>query len=161
MSSKELIPEPDNNNNNNNNNVFSSVVVCFVPRAVAANTLENLGLVGTLCKYGDEEFQRIEKLRCDLYFPAGTFVALDQNGNIGSIHTWSDIGQLDLAFNDYLNFLMDVRRIYEGPGTSDKKLEAVEAMTTGMGRQGYAHGYFIAKHGGAGPLLDKCAQRKC
>lgn len=154
MSPKEPIPEPDNNS------AFSSVTVCFVPRAFAANTLANLGLVGTLCKYGDKEFRRIEKLKCDLYFPAGTFVVLDQNGNIDSIHTGSDIGQLDLAFNDYLNFLMDVRRIYEGPGTYNKKLEAVEAMTTCMGRQGHSHGYFIAKHGGAGPLLDKCAQRK-
>ncbi|MCM8559767.1 hypothetical protein ACLE2W_06460 [Pseudomonas shahriarae] len=154
MSSKEPVPEPDNAS------AFSSVTVCFVPRAFAANPLANLGLVGTLCKYGDKEFRRIEKLKCDLYFPAGTFVALDQNGNIDSIHTESDIGQLDLAFNDYLNFLMDVRRIYEGPGTYSKKLEAVEAMTTGMGRQGHSHGYFIAKHGGAGPLLDKCVQRK-
>lgn len=154
MSSKGPISEPDNPS------AFSSVTVCFVPRAFAANTLANLGLVGTLCKYGDKEFRRIEKLKCDLYFPAGTFVALDQNGNIDSIHTLSDIGQLDLAFNDYLNFLMDVRRIYEGPGTYNKKLEAVEAMTTYIGRQGHSHGYFIAKHGGAGPLLDKCAQRK-
>ncbi|WP_330208820.1 hypothetical protein [Pseudomonas sp. Z13] len=154
MPPKEPVPEPDNAS------AFSSVTVCFVPRAFAANTLANLGLVGTLCKYGDKEFRRIEKLKCDLYFPAGTFVALDQNGNIDSIHTGSDIGQLDLAFNDYLKFLMDVRRIYEGPGTYNKKLEAVEAMTTGMGRQGHSHGYFIAKHGGAGPLLDKCAQRK-
>lgn len=154
MSSKGPISEPDNSS------AFSSVTVCFVPRAYAANTLANLGLVGTLCKYGDKEFRRIEKLKCDLYFPAGTFVALDQNGNIDSIHTLSDIGQLDLAFNDYLNFLMDVRRIYEGPGTYNKKLEAVEAMTTGIGRQGHSHGYFIARHGGAGPLLDKCVQRK-
>ena len=154
MSSKEPVPEPDNAS------AFSSVTVCFVPRAFAANPLANLGLVGTLCKYGDKEFRRIEKLKCDLYFPAGTFVALDQNGNIDSIHTGSDIGQLDLAFNDYLNFLMDVRRIYEGPGTYNNKLEAVEAMTTAMGRQGHSHGYFIAKHGGAGPLLDKCVQRK-
>lgn len=116
MSSKEPIPEPDNSS------AFSSVTVCFVPRAFAANTLANLGLVGTLFKSGDKEFRRIEKLKCDLYFPAGTFVALDQNGNIDSIHTWSDIGQLDLAFNDYLNFLMDVRRIYEGPGPYDKNL---------------------------------------
>lgn len=154
MPSKDPIPEPDNDS------VFSSVTVCFVPRAFAANTLANLGLVGTLCKYGDKEYRRIEKLKCDLYFPAGTFVSLDKNGNIDSIHTGSDIGQLDLAFNDYLNFLMDVRRIYEGPSTYNKKLEAVEAMTTGMGRQGHSHGYFIARHGGAGPLLDKCVQRK-
>lgn len=154
MPSKDPIPEPDNDS------VFSSVTVCFVPRAFAANTLANLGLVGTLCKYGDKEYRRIEKLKCDLYFPAGTFVSLDKNGNIDSIHTGSDIGRLDLAFNDYLNFLMDVRRIYEGPGTYNKKLEAIEAMTTGMGRQGHSHGYFIAKHGGAGLLLDKCVQRK-
>lgn len=154
MPPKEPVPEPDNSS------AFSSVTACFVPRAFASNTLANLSLVGTLCKYGDKEFRRIEKLKCDLYFPAGTFVALDQNGNIDSIHTWSDIGQLDLAFNDYLNFLMDVRRIYEGSGTYDKKLEAVEAMTTGKGRQGHSHGYFITKHGGAGPLLDKCVQRK-
>ncbi|WP_122500008.1 hypothetical protein [Pseudomonas viridiflava] len=143
-----------------NNSAFSSVTVCFVPRASAANTLANLGLVGTLCKYGDNEFWRITKLKCDLYFPAGKFVTLDQDGNIDSIHTWSDIGQLDLAFNDYLNFLMDVRRIYEGPGTHDKKIEAVDSMTTSKGRQGTSYGYFIAKHGGAEPLLKKCVRRK-
>ena len=154
MSPKEPVPEPDNAS------AFSSVTVCFVPRAFAANTLANLGLVGTLCKYGDKEYRRIMKLKCDLYYSAGWFVSLDDNGNIDSVHTWSDIGKLDLAFNDYLNFLMDVRRIYEGAGTYSKKLEAIEAMTTGTGRQGHSHGYFIAKHGGAGPLLDKCVQRK-
>jgi len=113
-----------------NGGPFSSVTVCFVPRAFAANTLANLALIGTLCKYGDKEFRRITKLKCDLHFPAGTFVPIDQDENIDSIHTWSDIGQLDLAFNDYVNFLMDVRRIYEGPGASKKKLEAIEAMAT-------------------------------
>ena len=154
MPPKEPAPEPDNPS------AFSSVTVCFVPRAFAANTLANLGLVGTLCKYGDKEFRRIEKLKCDLYFPAGTFIALDQNGNIDSIHTWSDIGQLDLAFNDYLNFLMDVRRIYEGSGSYSEKLEAIKGLAPGIGRQGHSHDYFIAKHGGAGSLLGKCVQRK-
>ncbi|WP_370683011.1 hypothetical protein AB9V60_13340 [Pseudomonas syringae pv. atrofaciens] len=154
MSTKEPSPESDNDC------AFSSATVCFVPRAFAANTLANLGLVGTLCKYGDKEFRRITKLKCDLYFPAGTFVTLDQGGNIDSIHTWSDIGQLDLAFNDYLNFLMDVRRIYEGQGAYNKKLEAIEAMTTSKGRPGTSYGYFISKHGGAEPLLKKCVRRK-
>lgn len=143
-----------------NDSTFPSVTVCFVPRAFAANTLANLSLVGTLCKYGDKEFRRITKLKCDLYFPAGSFVTLDQDGSIDSIHTYSDIGQLDLAFNDYLNFLMDVRRIYEGLGADNQKLEAIEAITTSKGRQGTSYGYFIAMHGGAEPLLKKCVRRK-
>lgn len=138
MPPKEPVPEPDNPS------AFSSVTVCFVPRAFAANTLANLGLVGTLCKYGDKEFRRIEKLTCDLYFPAGWFVALDKNGNIDSIHTGSDIGMLDYAFNDYLNFLMDVRRVYEGKGSHADKVSAINLIAQGAGRQGHAHSYFLS-----------------
>lgn len=143
-----------------NDHPFASVTVCFVPRAFASNTLENLRLVGTLCKYGDEEFRRIEKLTCDLYSPAGTFVSLDTNGNIDSMHTWSDIGQLDLAFNDYLNFLMDLRRIYEGKGSQKEKISAIDLLGQATDRQGHAHSFFLGKHGGADRLFDKCACRK-
>ncbi|AIS12654.1 hypothetical protein JM49_13510 [Pseudomonas chlororaphis subsp. aurantiaca] len=143
-----------------NDHPFSSVTVCFVPRAFAANTLANLKLVGTICKYGDKVFRLIETLKCDLYFPAGTFVPLDENGNIDSIHTWSDIGKLDLAFNDYLNFLMDLRRIYEGKGSRTEKIAAIDQLAQGTGRQGHAHSFFLGKHGGAEPLYDKCACRK-
>lgn len=153
MSSTGPAPEP------NNDHPFTLVTVCFVPRAVASNTLKNLMLVGTLCKYGDSEFRRIENLTCDLYFPAGSFVALDQNGNIDSVHTWSDIGQLDLAFNDYLNFLMDLRRIYEDDGARDKKIAAIEALSVGTGRQGHSHAGFVERHGGVHKLYDKCACR--
>ncbi|WP_296267469.1 hypothetical protein [Pseudomonas sp. UBA6562] len=140
--------------------LLSSVTVCFVPRAFASNTLKNLSLVGTLCKYGDHEFKRIQKLRCDLYFPAGSFIALDENGNIDSAHTWSDIGQLDYALNDYLNFLMDLRKIYEGRGSRVEKVAAIERLALETGRQGHAHSYFVSKHGGADQLFDKCACRK-
>lgn len=146
--------------NTGNNHVLSAVTVCFVPRAVAANTLRNLELVGTTCKYGDKEFRRIERLKCDLHYPAGSFVALDERGNISGLHTWSDIGQLDFAFNDYLNFLMDLRRIYESKGRMEQKLKAIELLGSGTGRQGHAHSFFMAKHGGAESLYAKCAARK-
>jgi len=154
MPTKAPVPEPDNKH------PFASVTVCFVPRAFAANTLENLSLVGTLCKYGDTEFRRIEKLKCDRYYPAGWFVSLDANGNINSTHTGSDIGMLDYAFNDYLNFLMDVRRVYEGKGSRAEKVSAINLIGQGTGRQGHAHDYFLGKHGGAERLLDKCVCRK-
>lgn len=141
-------------------NPFASVTVCFVPRAVASNPLSNLELVGTLCKMGDPEFERIEKLRCDIYYPAGTFLARDQNGDINSIHTWSDIGQLDYAFNDYLNFLMDLRRIYEGGGSRFEKIEAIKRLGEGTGRQGHSHAVFIDLHGGPYKLFEKCAARR-
>ncbi|MBK5373496.1 hypothetical protein JFT81_02455 [Pseudomonas sp. TH43] len=143
-----------------NDHPFKGVKVCFVPRASISNTLENLELVGTTCEYGGAIFTRINKLTCDRYFPAGSFVALNESGNIESIHTWSDIGQLDFAFNDYLNFLMDVRRIYEVPGAEEDKIRAIECLALGTGRQGHSHGYFVAKHGGARRLLEKCEQRK-
>lgn len=143
-----------------NDHPFANVRVCFVPRAVAANTLENLRLVGTMCSYGDLEFRRIKELKCDIYYPAGDFLPLDDKGNINSIHTWTDIGQMDYAFNDYLNFLMDLRRIYEGDGSHFQKIEAIKALGEGTGRQGHSHSVFLERHGGALKLLAKCPARK-
>ena len=132
------------------------VEVVFVPRAMLGNTYANLSLVGTKCYFQDEKYKELNALRCDRYYPAGSLLATDAEGNIGSIHTWSDIGQLDYAFNDYLNFLMAVRLIYESDDSDAEKVAKIDALENVTGHQGHAYSVFIDKHEGAKRILKKC-----
>lgn len=133
-----------------------AVRVVFVPTAVAANTYANLCQVGTTCQMGDDTYIRLSDLRYDRYYPGGRFLAMDKQGNISGAQTVSDIGRLDYAFNDYLNFLMAVRLIYESDSLPDQKVIDVDTLAKETGAQGHSLSIFIDKHGGARALLKKC-----
>lgn len=138
-------------------NPFSKVLCCFVPAAVITNTYDNLMLVGTQCYYGDEAYLRLDRLKRENHLPAGSLVALGENGSISNQFTESDIGRLDYAFNDYLNFLIEFRLIYESDDQVKEKLEALEKLFAKTGSGGHSNSIFVEKHGGIRPMLAKCA----
>lgn len=127
-----------------------------MPRAVLSNTYANLSLVGTKCFFKDAKYLELDALVCDRYYPGGTLLSMDADGNIGGMHTWSDLGRLDYAFNDYLNFLMAIRQIYEAERSSPEKASQIEVLGLTTGRQGHSYSLFIEKHGGARQVLSKC-----
>ncbi|MEE4463792.1 hypothetical protein V2S84_17080 [Azotobacter chroococcum] len=140
-----------------NFNPFSKVRCCFVPVAVITNTYDNLMLVGTRCYHGDETYRRLDSLKRENHLPAGSLLALNDDGSISSQFTWSDIGQLDYAFNDYLNFLIEFRGIYESDDSTKEKLEALEGLAARSGSGGHSHSVFVEKHGGIRSMLAKCS----
>lgn len=137
-------------------NPFSKVLCCFVPAAVITNTYDNLMLVGSQCYHGDETYLRLNSLKRENHLPAGSLIAYG-DGKVSSISTWSDIGQLDYAFNDYLNFLIEFRWIYESESVTKEKLTALEELSTRTGSGGHSHSIFVERHGGIRSMLARCS----
>lgn len=140
------------------NHPFSKVRCCFVPVPVITNTYDNLMLVGTQCYHNDDTYHRLNSLKRENHLPAGSIISLNDDSTISSQFTWSDIGQLDHAFNDYLNFLIEFRNIYESDAPIDHQLVMLGEVAAKTGSGGHANSIFIEKHGGIGAMLAFCSR---
>jgi hypothetical protein len=135
---------------------FGMVRCVFVPLAHPTNSLANLTLLGTECLYGDATYRRLEALTCDAYYPGGALGPLYDDGSLSAEFTLPNIGQLDLAFNDYLNFLIAFRKIYEANLLHSQMLEELSRLSAQTGPQGRAYSVFIDRNGGILAMLARC-----
>lgn len=135
---------------------FSKVRCVFIPRAYPTNTFANLTLVGTESFYGDATYRHLESLTCEAHYPAGTWYPLNDDGSVPATFTYSNIGQLGVAFNDYLNFLIAFRKIYEADLAHPQKVEQLNHLAEQTGAQGHSHASFFEQNGGIFPMLAGC-----
>lgn len=137
---------------------FAHMRYCFVPAAVITNSLENLMLVGTECVHGDETYNHLSNLKRNTRYEAGVLAPIGEDGELSNYYTLSDIGRLDFAINDYLNFLIEFRMIFEREGSDKEKTAMIEQLGEKIGSGGHIYAFFIDQHGGIREMLARCKQ---
>lgn len=120
----------------------------FVPFPFLTTPHSDLILVGTKCYLGDKTYE-------ELLARHGRWVPSTKEGKISDAFTHTDIGQLDLAINDYINFLIRVRSIAESDVPISSKIEMLRAISELTGPEGHSYSEFVRAHGGFSHFIGK------
>lgn len=120
----------------------------FVPYPRISTPHSDLLLSGTKCYMGDPVF-------AELAIRHGRWVPSNKSGQVSDFFTHTDIGQLDFAINDYIDFLVEVRAVVESDLPSQTKYEMIIAIGQLTGSDGHSHEAFIEAHGGIKRFLAK------
>lgn len=120
----------------------------FVPFPFLTTPYSDLVLVGTKCYLGDKTYEELLARR-------GRWVPSTKEGKISDAFTHTDIGQLDLAINDYINFLIRVRSVAESDIPVDTKIEMIRAISELTGSEGHSYSEFVRAHGGLSHFIGK------
>ncbi|OOW06674.1 hypothetical protein MF6396_03230 [Pseudomonas sp. MF6396] len=120
----------------------------FLPFPSLTTPHSDLVLVGTKCYLGDKTYE-------ELLARHGRWVPSTKEGKISDVFTHTDIGQLDLAINDYINFLIRIRSVAESDIPVNSKIEMIRAISELTGPEGHSHSEFVRAHGGLSHVIEK------
>lgn len=120
----------------------------FVPFPSLSTPHSDLVLVGTKCYLGDKTYDEFLSRH-------GRWVPSTKEGKISDAFTHTDIGQLDFAINDYINFLIRVRSVAESDIPVASKIEMLRAISELTGSEGHSYSEFVRAHGGLSHFIGK------
>ncbi|MCO7536724.1 hypothetical protein NJH24_18280 [Pseudomonas asiatica] len=120
----------------------------FVPYPRISTPHSDLLLSGTRCYMSDPIFSELATRH-------GRWVPSNKSGQVSDFFTHTDIGQLDFAINDYIDFLVEVRAATESDLPEHVKAEMIKSIGQLTGSDGHSYAAFIEAHGGMTRFIAK------
>lgn len=120
----------------------------FVPYPRITTPHSDLLLAGRKCYMSDPIF-------AELATRHGRWVPSNKSGQVSDFFTHTDIGQLDFAINDYIDFLVEVRAAAESDLPEHVKAEMIKSIGQLTGSDGHSYSAFIEAHGGMTRFIAK------